>query len=107
MIRRGERKRRQEGNLTARAEDAARAVGGPERPARGGLTGVLARALGLRRAAVSDPDPAAPAAAGADELRSLREELARELDRVAREQPPARAKAPSTQAGVEEAESTG
>ena len=68
-------------DLAARAQAAVRGVGEGPRP-RGGLTGVLARALRGRR---RRPDTSVPPAETADaaEVRTLRAELIRELDRVA------------------------
>ena len=71
-------------DLTPRAEAAARAVegGGVSPPA--GLSRLLARALGLRRRRPRTEGGLCPEAADPTELRALREELTRELSRVAR-----------------------
>ncbi len=68
-------------DLPSRAQAAVRGISEGSRP-RGGLTGILARALRGRR---PQPDAAVPPAEAADaaEVQALRAELTRELDRVA------------------------
>jgi hypothetical protein len=78
----GRRRPELDAELPARAEAAARRFAGGRTPSRGGLTGVIARALGLRRR--SAPDEPADAGADTAEVQMLREELARELEGAAR-----------------------
>jgi hypothetical protein len=86
MMHRGRDGAGQQADLSARARAAVGRLRGARPHARGGLTGAIAHAVGLRRAPTG-PEPVA-ATADAAELHALRSDLVRELDRVAGQRSP-------------------